>query len=336
MIKEAIAKLVERKDLSPGEMAECMTEIMEGRATDAQISAFLTALRVKGETVDEITQAALIMRKKAITISSPPDTIDTCGTGGDLKGTFNISTTSAIIVAAAGVPVAKHGNRGVSSQAGSADIAEALGIKIDLPPEKVERCLFETGFGFLFAPQFHPAMKFAIGPRREIGIRTIFNILGPLTNPANAKRQLLGVFRDDLTEVLAQVLCNLGSEYSMVVHGRDGMDEITITDETKATRCLGGKIETIRITPEEFGFKRATEKDLLGGDKNFNANITLQILSGHKGPKRDIVVMNSAIALIIAGKASGYQTAREIIEETIDSGRAKKKLEEIVKFTQTI
>lgn len=336
MIREAIAKLVERQNLTPSEMAECMTEIMEGRCTDSQISAFLTALRMKGETVDEITQAALIMRKKAITISSPPGTIDTCGTGGDRKGTFNISTTSAIVVAAAGVPVAKHGNRGVSSQAGSADIMEALGIKIDLTPEKVERSLFETGFGFLFAPQFHPAMKYAIGPRREIGIRTIFNILGPLTNPANAKRQLIGVFRDDLTEVLAEVLCNLGTEYSIVVHGMDGMDEITLTDRTKATRCINGKIETFTISPEEFGFNRAKEEELKGGDKDFNANITLQILSGQKGPKRDVVVMNSAIALMIAGKASGYQTARQLIEETIDSGKAKKKLEEIIRFTNTI
>ncbi|MFN3740585.1 MAG: anthranilate phosphoribosyltransferase [Thermodesulfovibrionales bacterium] len=336
MIKEAIAKLVEKKDLAPSEMAECMMEIMEGKCTDSQIGAFLTALRMKGETVDEITQAALIMRKKAITISSPPGTIDTCGTGGDLKGTFNISTTSAIVVSAAGVPVAKHGNRGVSSQAGSADIAEALGIKIDLPPEKVEKSLFETGFGFLFAPQFHPAMKYAIGPRREIGIRTIFNILGPLTNPANAKRQLLGVFRADLTETLAQVLCNLSSEYSMIVHGRDGMDEVTLTDETKVTRCLNGRVETFTIRPEEFGFNRVTEKELKGGDKDYNANITLQILSGHKGPKRDVVVMNSALALIVAGKAKGYQEARMIIEETIDSGAAEKKLKEIVKFTQSI
>ncbi len=336
MIKEAIAKLVERRDLEPSEMAACMTEIMEGRCTDSQIAAFLTALRMKGETVEEITQAALIMREKAIKISSPPGTMDTCGTGGDMKGTFNISTTSAIVVAAAGVPVAKHGNRGVSSQAGSADIMEALGVRIDLPPEKVERCLFETGFGFLFAPQFHPAMKYAIGPRREIGIRTIFNILGPLTNPANAKRQLLGVFRDDLTDLLARVLCNLGSEYAMVVHGRDGMDEITITGETKVTRCISGKIDTIKIKPEDFGFRRAEESDLKGGDRNYNAHLTLQILSGQKGPKRDVVVMNSAIALIIAGKATDLQTAKETIEDTIDSGRAKKKLEEIVRFTQSV
>jgi len=228
MIREAIKMLIDNLNLSEAEMAECMKEIMEGKATDAQIGAFLTGLRIKGETIEEITGAARIMREKAITIKAPEGVLDTCGTGGDMSHTFNISSTTAIVVSACGVPVAKHGNRSVSSQSGSADLLETLGVKIDLSPEKVETCLFETGFGFLFAPLFHPAMKYAIGPRKEMGIRTIFNILGPLTNPAGARRQLLGVFADNLTETLAMVLGNLGAIDAMVIHGEDGLDEISI------------------------------------------------------------------------------------------------------------
>ena len=242
-------------DLSEGEMAECMREIMEGKA-DAQIEAFLTAPSMKGETVDEIAGAAKVMREKAATIKAPEGVLDTCGTGGDMSHTFNISTATAVVVAAAGVPVAKHGNRSVSSRSGSADVLEALGVKIDLAPDKVEKCLFETGFGFLFAPLFHPAMKFAIGPRKAMGIRTIFNILGPLTNPAGAGRQILGVFADKLTETLATVLGNLGAEDVMVVHGEDGLDEITITDGTKVSRCLRGALSTFYISPEDFGLPR--------------------------------------------------------------------------------
>ncbi|MBI3592098.1 MAG: anthranilate phosphoribosyltransferase [Nitrospirae bacterium] len=267
MIKEAINLIIQNISLSGSEMAECMTEIMEGRATDAQIGAFLTALRIKGETIEEITGAARIIREKATKIKAPEGVIDTCGTGGDMSGTFNISTTTAIVVAASGVPVAKHGNRSVSSQSGSADVLEALGVNIELPPEKVAKCLFETNFGFLFAPLFHPAMKFAIGPRREIGIRTIFNILGPLTNPANAKRQVLGVFADKLTEPLASVLGNLGAVDAMVVHGEDGLDEITVCDGTRVSRYRDSKVETSYITPEDFGFKRADCRELTGGDK---------------------------------------------------------------------
>ena len=256
MIREAINLLVQGIDLSEGEMAECMREIMEGKAADAQIGAFLTALRMKGETVDEIAGAAKVMREKAATIKAPEGVLDTCGTGGDMSHTFNISTATAVVVAAAGVPVAKHGNRSVSSRSGSADVLEALGVKIDLAPDKVEKCLFETGFGFLFAPLFHPAMKFAIGPRKAMGIRTIFNILGPLTNPAGAGRQILGVFADKLTETLATVLGNLGAEDVMVVHGEDGLDEITITDGTKVSRCLRGALSTFYISPEDFGLPR--------------------------------------------------------------------------------
>ena len=296
MIKEAINMLIGGIALSEEEMSGCMMEIMEGRATDAQIGAFLTALRLKGETVDEITGAARIMREKAATIKAPEGTLDTCGTGGDMAGTINISTTAALGASAAGVPVAKHGNRSVSSQSGSADVLEALGVKIDLAPEQVEKCLFETGFGFLFAPLFHPAMKYAIGPRKEIGVRTIFNILGPITNPAGAKRQLLGVFAGHLTETLCQVLANLGAEDVMVVHGEDGLDEITITNGTRVSRFTNGKLENSIISPEDFDLKRARLSDITGADKETNAKITLSILEGEKGPKRDIVLMNSAAA----------------------------------------
>lgn len=336
MIREAIKMLVDKIDLSEVEMAECMREIMEGKATDAQIGAFLTGLRIKGETIDEITGAARIMREKAITIKAPEGVLDTCGTGGDMSHTFNISSTTAIIVSACGIPVAKHGNRSVSSQSGSADLLEALGVKIDLTPEKVERCLFETGFGFLFAPLFHPAMKFAIGPRREMGIRTIFNILGPLTNPAGARRQLLGVFADHLTEVLAKVLDNLGTIDAMVIHGRDGLDEITISDFTKVSRLKNGKVENFLIAPEDFGLKRNKIELIRGGNKEENAMITLSILNGERGPKRDIVLMNSAAALIVAGKAEDFRTAFLIVEDAIDSGMALKKLEEVRKISNLL
>jgi anthranilate phosphoribosyltransferase len=336
MIKEAINLVINNISLTEPEMAECMMEIMEGRATDAQIGAFLTALRIKGETVEEITGAARVMREKATKIKAPEGVIDTCGTGGDMSNTFNISTTAAIVVAASNIPVAKHGNRSVSSQAGSADVLEGLGVKIDLQPEKVEKCLFETNFGFLFAPLFHPAMKFAIGPRREIGIRTIFNILGPITNPAGAKHQILGVFADRLTEPLASVLGKLGATDDMVVHGKDGLDEITVCDATKISRFHKGKVETFYIMPEDFGFKRAKRDNLTGGDKNVNAAITLAILNGEHGPKRDIVLMNSAAAIVVAGVTDDFRTAKDIAVETIDSGKAAKKLEEIKKLTNSL
>jgi anthranilate phosphoribosyltransferase len=336
MIKEAINILVSGINLSEAEMAECMNEIMEGRSTDAQIGAFLAALRIKGETVDEITGAAMVMREKAAKIKSPDGVLDTCGTGGDMSHTFNISTTVAIVVAAAGIPVAKHGNRSVSSKSGSADVLEALGIKIDLQPEKVEKCLFETGFGFLFAPLFHPAMKYAIGPRREMGIRTIFNILGPITNPAGAKRQILGVFSSHLTETLAKVLGNLGAEDAMVVHGEDGLDEITITDSTKVSRFSKDKAENFYLSPEDFGLERGKRDDLIGGDKEENARISLQILNGEKGSKRDIVLINSAAAFTVAGKTDDLHIALEMAKDTIDSGKALKKLEDIRRASNSL
>jgi len=336
MIKEAINLLVGGINLSEAEMAECMREIMEGKATDAQIGSFLTALRIKGETVEEITGAARIMRDKAAKIKAPEGVLDTCGTGGDMSHTFNISTTVALVVAAGGVPVAKHGNKAVSSKSGSADLLEALGIRIDLAPDKVEKCLFETGFGFLFAPLFHPAMKYAIGPRREMGLRTIFNILGPITNPAGAGRQILGVFTAKLTETLATVLGNLGAEDAMVVHGEDGLDEITITDGTRVSRFANGRVENLVFSPEDFGLARGKREDLVGGDNQENATITQKILGGEKGAKRDIVLINAAAAFMVAGRASDMKTAVAMAREAIDSGSALKKLEEIRKISNSL
>ncbi len=336
MIKEAIKQLVEGTDLTEDDMTACMREIMEGKASDAQIASFLTSLRLKGETVPEITGAVRIMREKAAHIKSPEYTVDTCGTGGDLSHTFNISTVSAIVVAASGVPVAKHGNRSVSSKSGSADVLEALGVKIDLKPEKVEKCLELTGFGFMFAPLFHPAMKYAVGPRREMGIRTIFNILGPLTNPAGARRQVLGVFSSSLTKTLAEVLLNLDTIHAFVVHGEDGLDEITNTDKTKISELKDKKINTYFLSPEELGFPRARKEELIGGSAEENAMITIDILKGEKGPKRDIVVINAAAAVLAGEKAGDYKEAIEKTSETIDSGLAYKKLEEIKTTTNKL
>jgi len=336
MIKEAINMLINNISLSEPETAECMQEIMEGKATDAQIGAFLAALRIKGETVEEITGAARIMRQKATAIQAPEKVLDTCGTGGDMAHTFNISTTTAFVVAGAGVPVAKHGNRSVSSRSGSADVLEALGIRIDLTPEKVEKCLFETGFGFLFAPLFHPAMKYAIGPRREMGIRTIFNILGPITNPAGAKRQVLGVFTGKLTEILARVLGNLGAIDAMVVHGDDGLDEVSISEATKVSRFKNDQVDNFHIEPKDFGIWRNSIDQIRGGSKDENAAITLSILRGAKGPKRDIVLMNAALALVVAERSDDFRTAFGIAADAIDSGSALKKVEEVKRVSNAL
>ena len=336
MIKEAINLLVNNISLTEPEMALCMGDIMEGKATDSQIGAVLTALRIKGETVEEITGAARMMRKMATTIKAPEGVLDTCGTGGDMSHTFNISTTTAFVVAGAGTPVAKHGNRSVSSQSGSADVLEALGVKIDLQPDRVEKCLFETGFGFLFAPLFHPAMKYAIGPRRDMGIRTIFNILGPITNPAGAKRQILGVFAGKLTDTLAQVLGNLGAVDAIVVHGEDGLDEVSLSGKTKVSRFRDEKVENFQIEPEDFGIWRSAIDSIRGGNKEENAAITLSVLRGEKGPKRDIILMNSAVALIAAGKSTDFKTAFSMAAASIDSGMALKKLEEVKKVSNAL
>ena len=347
MIKEAIAKLVDRQDLSEAEMIGAMNQVMGGEATPAQIGAFITALRMKGETIEEIVGAAKVMRAHATPIrvrgvvdidrdeiNIDRETIlDTCGTGGSGTKSFNISTTVAIAVAACGAKVAKHGNRSVSSACGSADVLENLGVNLSIPPELVTRCINEAGVGFLFAPALHGAMKYAIGPRREIGIRTIFNILGPLTNPAGADRQVLGVFREDLVEPLAKVLLNLGCRRGFVVHGSDGMDEITLTGPTLVAAISGGTVELQTITPEQFGFKSCSLAELQGGDAAQNAAIVRSILAGEKGPKRDVVVLNGAYALVAAGLAGGVDDGIERIQSVLDDGRAQDALDTLVRIS---
>ncbi len=334
MIGAAIGKLVEQQDLTQEEAAQAMRQIMEGGATPAQIAAFLIALRMKGESIEEITGCARVMREKAIHIRAPyPNVIDTCGTGGDGSQTFNISTTAAFVVAAAGVPVAKHGNRAMSSRCGSADLLQALGVAIELTPEMAETCLAEVGMTFLFAPLFHSAMKYAIGPRREIGVRTIFNILGPLTNPAGAKHQILGVSRKELAEPMARVLANLGCSRAFVVHGADGLDEITSTGETHITALDAGQIRSYSIRPEQFGLRRAPLGALAGGEAAQNAAITMAVLEGKPGPRRDVVLLNAAAALAVAGTAPDLHTGLQLAAQAIDSGAALEKLRRLQRFT---
>ena len=333
-IVAAIGKLVEQQDLSEEEAAQTMRQIMEGGATPAQIAAFLTALRMKGETIAEVTGCARVMREKATHIHAPyPNVIDTCGTGGDGAQTFNISTTAALVVAGAGIPVAKHGNRSVSSRCGSADLLLALGVAIELSAKMAERCLAEVGITFLFAPLFHSAMKYAIGPRREIGVRTIFNILGPLTNPAGTKHQLIGVYTRELVEPMARVLGNLGSTRAFVVHGADGLDEITVTGETHIAALEHGKVSSYTICPEEFGLQRATLAALSGGDARQNAAITMAVLTGQRGPHRDIVLLNAAAALVVAGAAEDLHAGLRLAAESLDSGAALEKLRAWQRFT---
>ncbi|QWV99200.1 anthranilate phosphoribosyltransferase [Geomonas nitrogeniifigens] len=351
MIRRAIARVVERENLSEAEMIEVMDQIMSGGATPAQIAAFITALRMKGETVDEITGAARVMRDRALPIrvgksvlgidrddiNLDRETIlDTCGTGGSGTNSFNISTTVAFIVSACGVKVAKHGNRAVSSSCGSADVLEALGVNLDVTPETVERCISEIGIGFLFAPALHGAMKHAIGPRREIGVRTIFNILGPLTNPAGADCQVLGVYREELVEKLAQVLKKLGCRRGYVVHGSDGMDEVTLTGESTIAEVSADGVKVYKVTPEQFGLERAPLAELHGGDAQGNAVIVREILSGKDGAKRRIVLLNAAFALVATGKAADINEGIRLAAETIDSGRSLKQLERLVALTNEV
>ena len=333
MIVAAIGKLVEQQDLTEEEAAQAMRQIMEGEATPSQIAAFLIALRIKGETIAEITGCARAMRAKATRIQAPyPNVIDTCGTGGDGSQTFNISTTAAFVVAGAGVPVAKHGNRAMSSRCGSADLLQALGVAIEHSPESAETCLAEVGMTFLFAPLFHSAMKHAVGPRRDIGVRTIFNILGPLTNPAGAKRQLLGVSRQEFAEPMARVLGNLGSARALVVHGADGLDEITISGDTHITSLEAGKIASYTITPEQFGLRRAPLSTLAGGDAPQNAAITMAVLEGKPGPHRDVVILNAAAALAVSGAATDLEAGLLLAAHAIDSGAALEKLRCLQRF----
>lgn len=348
MIRKAISRVVERQDLSEAEMIEVMDQVMSGGATPAQIASFITALRMKGETVDEITGAARVMRDRALPIrvgksvlgidrddiNLDRETIlDTCGTGGSGTNSFNISTTVAFIVSACGVKVAKHGNRAVSSSCGSADVLEALGVNLDVTPEVVERSIAQIGIGFLFAPALHGAMKHAIGPRREIGIRTIFNILGPLTNPAGADCQVLGVYREDLVEKLALVLKKLGCRRGFVVHGCDGMDEVTLTGESTVAEISADGVKLYKVAPEQFGLERAPLSELHGGDAQGNAVIVREILSGKDGAKRRIVLLNAGYALVATGKAKDVAEGIRLAAETIDSGAAMKQLERLVALT---
>ena len=337
MIKDALAKLADRSDLSEMEAEEVMSEIMDGAATPAQIAAYLMGLRQKGETVDEIAGSARAMRARAIRIQVGSSIVlDTCGTGGDGGHTFNVSTTAAFVVAGAGLTVAKHGNRSVSSKSGSADVLSALGVKIDLAPERVADCVNEVGIGFLFAPLFHGAMKHCAAPRQEMGIRTLLNVLGPLTNPAGATHQVLGVYDARLTEVMAKVLVQLGSQHCFVLHGMDGLDELTICDRTKVSEGRAGVVSNYFVAPEEFDLPRVHKKEIAGGTPDVNARIAKEILQGQKGPKRDIVCLNAAAAIVAGQKARTLKDGLRIAQQALDSGAAAEKLDRLVAWTQKV
>ncbi len=333
----AIDKVINFKDLTEEEMRNSMNIIMEGRATSTQIGGFLTGLRMKGETIEEIIGATKVMREKAEKIEIDHDyTVDTCGTGGDQSNTFNISTTAAFVAAAGSVTVVKHGNRSVSSKCGSADVLEMLGVNIDLPSEKVKKCIDELQIGFIFAPKFHQTMKFAINPRRELGTRTIFNVLGPLTNPANPRSQVLGVFNKNLTKTLAEVLAGLGLNKGMVVHGLDGLDEITITTKTKVSEIKEGKVHEYYLDPRDYGISLNPIERVQGGSPKENAEILLDVLRGEKGPKRDMVLLNAGAAIYVGGKASSLEEGIEKSREIIDRGHALDKLNQLIKLTQEL
>ncbi|RJR47015.1 MAG: anthranilate phosphoribosyltransferase [Desulfobacteraceae bacterium] len=334
MIREAIAEVTKGRDLTEHEMMTAMDEIMEGKATPSQIASFITALRMKGETVEEITGAARIMRQKATWIDARSSvTVDIVGTGGDGRNTFNISTTAAFVAAAAGLTVAKHGNRAVSSGCGSADVLEALGVRIDAGTEVVEQCIQQIGIGFLFAPRLHGAMKYASGPRREIGVRTVFNMLGPLTNPAGAAFQVIGVYERSLTEVFANVLKKLGSRRAFVVHGSDGLDEATVTGMTRVCELKDGITSTYDIDATELFGEPSSLEDLRGADATTNAQITKNILSGSNGAQRKIVLLNAALAIMAAGKADTISEGIALAAKSIDSGAALKKLQALIEMS---
>ncbi len=330
MINEAILRLTQKQDLESNIAYEVMNEIMEGKASPIQIGAYLTALSMKGETIDEIVASARCMRSHATKLLNDQNVLEIVGTGGDKSNSFNISTTSAIVLASAGIPVAKHGNRAASSKCGAADVLEALGVKIDIPPTKSMQLLDEIGICFLFAPMYHSAMKNVAPVRKELGIRTIFNILGPLSNPLGASMQLMGVYDESLVEPLAEVLTNLGVKRGMVVYGTDGLDEISISAPTKVCEIRDGWYKTYEINPLDYGFDSYNKSDLLGGSANENADITKEILNGKKGAKRDAVVLNSAAALYISRDNITLKEAIKEIEEVIDSGKAMSKLNEFI------
>ena len=336
MIREAINNLVSGHSLSMDEAASVMREVMDGEATPAQLGAFLTALRIKGETPEEIAGMATIMREKALRVEVDGPLVDTAGTGGDGKGTFNISTAAAFVATASGLKVAKHGNRAASSACGSADILEALGVKIELNPEGVRRCIEDVGIGFMFAPAFHPAMRHAAPVRREVGIRTAFNILGPLTNPAGADYQLLGVADPTLGEKMAQVLRLLGTHHALVVHGEDGMDELTLGAPTQVWEVRQGEVRSYTVTPKEVGLPTVPAEELRGGTAEENAATLRRLLEGERGPLRDVVLFNSAAVLMVGGKAAELKEGIQLAVKAIDSGEAARRVQGLVELSQRL
>jgi anthranilate phosphoribosyltransferase len=349
IIAEALRTVVERRDLTRIEAAAAMEAIMTGAATNAQIAAFLVALRMKGETVEELIGFAQVMRQKAVRVRTRGNEgpasltgtdremlIDTCGTGGDASGTFNVSTATAFVVAGAGLKVAKHGNRSASSLCGSADVVETLGVSLELTAPQVGRCVDEVGIGFLYAPLLHTAMKHVMGARREMGIRTVFNLLGPLTNPASANAQVIGVAAAALTEPLARVLAELGTHRAFVVHGADGLDEISNTGDSQLSEVREGAVRTFSVRPEDFGFSRASIADLRGGDREQNAQIIRELLAGAQGARRDIVLMNAAAALVAGGRARELREGVEHAARSLDSGAARDRLERLIAFSQKL
>lgn len=336
-MKNVIEKVIRQEDLTEGEMMEVMHIIMTGEATLSQIGGFLVALRMKGETVEEIVGSAKVMREKALKVEvDKPYAIDTCGTGGDGANTFNVSTVVALVAAAAGVTVIKHGNRSVSSKCGSADVLEKLGVNINLTPTEVKESVERINIGFMYAPNYHNAMKYAIIPRRELGIRTIFNILGPLTNPANVNGQVLGIYDPSLTHVIAEALKGLGVDRAMVVHGLDGLDEITVTTETMVTELKDNILKDYIIDPRKFGFPIASKEELQGGTPEDNAQIILNILRGERGGKRNMVLMNAGAAIYVGKEAKSLEEGIEKAKEIIDMGLALEKLNEFISFSQGV
>ena len=336
MIQDATETLVNGQSLTADQAAAAMDEIMSGQATPAQFGAFVTALRMKGETVDEVAGMARVMREKSLHVEFEGPLLDTCGTGGDGAGTFNVSTTVGLVAAGAGVTVAKHGNRAMSGACGSADVLEALGVNIDLSPEGVSRCMEKAAFGFMFAQRYHPSMRFAAGPRREIGIRTIFNILGPLTNPAGAAHQVIGVADPSVGEKMALVLRSLGSKHAIIVHGSDGLDEVTPGGETLFWEMKDGKVTTGTITPEQLGFERASPDALRIGSPEESAAMVKAVLSGAQGPARDVVLMNASVALLAADRVTSLQDGVSMAAESIDSGAANQSLQKLAATSQQL
>ena len=335
MIQEAIYKLLNKEDLSLTVAKNVMDEIMAGDTTNAQIASFITALRMKGESIDEITACAMVMREYGIKLNHNMEVLDIVGTGGDEANTFNISTISSLIISAAGVPVAKHGNRSVSSKCGSADVLETLGVKIDVSVEKSQQILKEIGICFMFAPLYHSSMKYAAPVRKELKARTIFNILGPLASPAGAKLQLLGVYDENLVEPMARVLANLGIKRAMIVHGHDGLDEVTLTTKTTVCEVNKGVLNSFFLDPQHFGFDYCSPEDLVGGNPSTNAHIALNILQGEKGPRRDIVLLNSAVCLYMSYDNLTLRECVNLAAQTIDSGRAIRQLDKFIRLSNS-